>query len=383
MERIPSCIPSFTGREREQLEACADSGAIALGGALVERFERAFAAYHGVAGAVAVNSGTAAVHLGLVSLGVGPGDLVLCPSLSFIGAVNAIRYCAADPVFLGVEPETLNLDPACLAEFLAERSDVRGGARVHRATGRRIAAVMLLHLYGTPGRLDRVERLCRDHGVPLLEDAAESLGAWLAGRRVGTVGDVACFSFNTNKMITTGGGGMVLATNEARLLRCKHLRAHAKCDPFEYVHDDIGFNYRLSNLCAAVGLAQLERLDEFVRVKRAHAARYQALFAAGREIEVLAEPDGAFATRWLTIARVRAGGDALARLRDLAAAGIGVRPIWYPAEQLAPYRGAEYFGRAIERDLYSCTFCLPSSVDLSEPQAERVAEQVRRAFQPR
>ncbi|MBN2563460.1 MAG: aminotransferase class I/II-fold pyridoxal phosphate-dependent enzyme [Phycisphaerae bacterium] len=382
MTNIPNCVPQITGNEEQYLAECVRTGWLSQVGPHVARFEQQFAAYHGVSSAVAVSSGTASIHLGFLALNVRPGDLVICPDMTFIGSVNPIRYCGALPVFLGVDPETLNLDPEVLGEFLEKETETSAHGPIHKPSGRRVAALEVVHLYGTPAEMGPIMDLARRANLRVLEDCAESLGARYDGARVGLIGDVGCFSFNGNKVITTGGGGMLISRDASLASLCKHLSTQAKTDDFEFIHDRVGFNYRLSNLCAAVGLAQMEHLDAHIELKRQHAAWYKELLDGSR-FRVLDMSERRFNTYWLVLAR--AGEPVppglLDRMREIARGGIGVRPVWYPAHGLPAYGdGAMYYGRGIERPIYESTFCLPSSVGLTREEACRVADTLKAVF---
>jgi perosamine synthetase len=371
---------SETRRELEYLQQCVEAGELKLGGSWVKRFEQRFAEYHGQRHAVAVDSGTAAIHLGLAGLGVGPGDAVLCPTMTFIGSINPIRYCGAEPLFLGVKPGTLNLDPQALESFLRHETQRSAGGLRHLRTNKRVAALVVVHLYGVPAHMEPILELCRAHGLPVLEDAAESLGARYQSRLAGTLGDVSCFSFNSNKLITTAGGGMLLSNNEQIAARCRHLRAHAKSDPFEYLHDAVGYNYRLSNLCAAVGLAQLERLDAIIQRASEQRAEFATRFAERGIIEVLPEPGDCRANGWMTLARVRGVPDFQARLKRLVQAGVSVRPVWYPAHLLPIYRDASYHGEGRELEFYTQTFGLPSQPMLTGAAMQEAVRRIEEAM---
>ena len=373
---IPNCVPFVAGNELTYLKEAVDAGWLSPVGPFVDRFEARFAEYHGAPAAAAVSSGTAAIHLGLIVLGVQPRDLVLCPTLTFIGSVNPIRYCGADPVFLDVEEDTLNLDPECLADFLATQSVRRDRGLFHRGTGRRIAALIAVHLYGNPARMGPIMHLSSEYGLPVLEDAAESLGARYESRLVGTMGGVGCFSFNGNKVITSGGGGMLISPDAEKVRLGKHLSTQAKTDSLEFIHDRVGFNYRLSNLCAAVGVAQMERLDDFIARKRRNAELYRAAMAGDERWEVLGETTGSWSTYWMVLVRSRQAdmGSLLDHIRSWTSAGIGVRPIWHPLHAMPIYGEALRHGGKKAETSYTTTFCVPSSVGLSVEEIARVAK---------
>ena len=273
---IPLCVPCLDGDEREWLLRALDSTFVSTVGPFVEQFEREFATAVGSPHAVACATGTAAIHLALRALGVAAGDLVLCSDFTFIASANPIRYQGAEAGFIDSSPDGWNLDPAVLAQALDDLA----------AEGRLPKAVVAVHILGQPADLGPILDACARHAVPLIEDAAEALGASYTtdyphaacrGHQVGTIGRIGCFSFNGNKLITTGGGGMVVTGDPLLAARIKHLSTQAKLPGLAFVHDEAGYNYRLPNLNAALGLAQLRRLDAFLARKRAIAARYRAL----------------------------------------------------------------------------------------------------------
>lgn len=371
--QIPLCVPCLDGAEREWLLRALDSTFVSTVGPFVERFEQAFAAAVGAPHAVACASGTAAIHLALRALGVGPGDLVLCSDFTFIASANPIRHCGAEAAFVDASPDGWNLDPAALAEALDALA----------REGRTPKALVAVHILGQPADLGPVVDACARHGVALVEDAAETLGGAYAadhphaacrGRQVGTIGRIGCFSFNGNKLITTGGGGMAVTADPALAARMKHLSTQAKLPGLAFVHDDVGWNYRLPNLNAALGLAQLERLPAFLARKRAIAARYRDLAAACGWIH---QPvlRGTVPSDWLASVLIGPARDALlARLVD---AGIGARPCWLPVSEQAPYRGARRWGGRFAHRLAAEALSLPSSVGLADADLDRVCAVLR------
>lgn len=373
---IPNCKPFLTGNELKYLKEAIETEWLSSTGPFVDRLEDLFANYHGVSAAAAVSSGTAAIHLGLISIGVRTGDLVLCPTLTFIGSANPIHYCGADPVFLDIEKESLNLDPKCLENFLQSKTERRYEGIFHKQSGRRIAALIVVHLYGNPAPLEPILELCREYNLPVLEDAAESLGARYKGRLVGTIGDIGCFSLNGNKVITSGGGGIVISRNAESIEQSKHLSTQAKIDKFEFNHDEVGFNYRLSNLCAAVGVAQMEHLNSFIERKRKHATQYKTAFGQQNKWEILQEPKECQGTYWMTLARTLKPNEEsiLDKIRSLSQKGIGFRPLWRPLHTLPIFRNSITHGGIQAEKAYHSTFCLPSSVGLSEEEINKVVE---------
>ena len=359
--------PWFGGREREYVLDCIDTGWVSSVGAYVDRFERAVAQACGVARAVATVNGTAALHVALLLAGVRPGDEVLIPTLTFVATANAVSYCGATPHFVDAEPESLGMDPDRLEAHLAAIVvPGPGGGAVNRVTGRRLAAMAPMHVFGHPARIGRLAAVAARFGIALVEDAAESLGSTQGGRPLGGRGLVGAVSFNGNKIVTTGGGGAVLTDDEGLADRAKHLTTTAKLPHrWAFDHDAVGFNYRLPNINAALGCAQLERLDEFVALKRTLAARYAAALAGVAGARFLAEPPDCRSNYWLNAVLLDDPADrdrALAALND---AGFAARPCWTPMHRLPMYAGCPRDGLAVAEDIAARLVNLPSSPALA------------------
>jgi perosamine synthetase len=374
---IPLSVPDIGAAERALVDEALAAGWVSSAGPYVDRFEAATAARCGVAHAVACASGTAALHVAVLLAGVRPGDLVLTSSLSFIAPANAIAYCGASPVFVDADAEHWQLDAALADAWLSERcAPGADGRPVDRVTGRRVAAILPVHILGHPFDADAVVEVARRHGLPIVEDAAEGLGARYRDRPLGGFGDLAALSFNGNKIVTSGGGGMLLTDDPALADRARHLTTTAKDDPVEYVHDEVGFNYRLTSLQAALGLAQLGRLDELVARKHAIAARYAAGLADVDGVTLMPQAPWARSSWWLPTVLVRGGSRPL--LRALAAEGIQTRPIWQPLHRSRAHARAEAIGGAVADRLAAESLSLPCSPGLSEADQERVIAAVRR-----
>jgi len=361
-EFIPLHAPVFPGREREYVVQTIDSTFVSSVGAFVDRFERDMAAYTGSQRAVATVNGTAALHAALLLAGVKPGELVVTQSLTFVATCNAIAYCHAEPVFVDVDRHTLGLSPGALDAWLdaSARLDEEGVCRL-KQDGRVVRACLPMHTFGHPVDLDRLVDVCRRWNLALVEDAAESLGSLYHGKHTGTFGLLGTLSFNGNKILTTGGGGMILA-DEALGARAKHLTTTAKKPhPYEFVHDEVGYNYRLPNLNAALGCAQLEQLDRFVESKRALAERYEA-HLAGSGLEFVREPSGCRSNYWLNavICDSREQRDAL--LKATNDKGVMTRPIWQLMTHLPIYENCLRGDLATAEWLEARVVNLPSSV---------------------
>jgi perosamine synthetase len=376
---IPLCVPHLGGNERLYLNRCIETNWVSSVGAFVDEFEAAVATYVGVGHGIAVSTGTAALHVALQLVGVRPDDEVVVPSLTFIAPANAVRYVGAFPVFVDVEPRWGQLDVARVEEFLrCDCARVRDGV-IDRRTGRRVAALLPVHILGHPVDLDPLLAVAREFELPVVEDAAEAFGGHYRSRPLGRDGTVACFSFNGNKVITAGGGGMIVTGDAGLAARARHLVTQAKDDPVEYVHQEIGYNYRLSNLQAAVGCAQLENLNEHVAAKRAIAARYAASFAGIAGIELIDEAPWARSAFWLSTVLVDpevVPGGSRALLRRLAAKGIQARPLWQPMHRSAAHRDSRPAECPQAERLHALALSLPSSVGLALHEQERVIEAV-------
>lgn len=359
--------PCFAGNEWRYVKECLDTGWVSSVGAFVDRLEVDLAAYTGVKRAIAVVNGTAALHICLLLAGVEAGDEVLIPTLTFIATANAVSYCGAHPHLVDSEERTLGIDPLRLADYLDDIAEIRSDGSYNRSTGRRIKAVVPMHTFGHPVDLDPLAALCRRFRIELVEDAAESLGSFYKGRHTGNFGRLSALSFNGNKVITTGGGGAILTNDEELAARAKHLTTTAKVPHrWEFRHDMIGYNYRLPNLNAALGCAQLEELPGFLASKRRLAEAYAAAFAGISGVRLVAEPEFARSNFWLNALLL---DDELAGERDnlLAqtnAAGIMTRPAWTPMHRLPIFSGCQRMELDVAESLERRLINIPSSVIL-------------------
>ena len=371
---IPNAVPYLGGNEWAYIKECLDTNWVSSAGPFVDRFERAMADRVGAAHGVATASGTAALHVALLLAGVEPGDEVLVPALTFIASANAVRYCGAFPTLLDSEAESWGLDPAKTEEFLEKCCERRAAGLIDRDTGRRVRAILPVHLYGHPVDLDPLLELSRRFELPLVEDAAESLGARYKGRPVGVDGLVGCLSFNGNKIVTSGGGGMIV-TNDAELARrARHLTTQAREPGDEWVHRDLGFNYRLTSLHAALGLAQVEQLDAFVADKRATARAYDEALARLGGATPLGEAPWAFSNFWMysVLLDPRRYGDIPRLVRLAAKDGIQLRPLWYPLHRQPALADCRAYRVEVADRLHAVGVSLPCSVGITEDERARV-----------
>lgn len=359
---IPLHAPVFPGREKEYVADTIESTFVSSVGAYVDRFEQDMANYTGSPKAVATVNGTAALHIALKLAGVEAGDLVITQPLTFVATCNAIAYCNAEPVFIDVDRDTLGLSAKALEAWLDEhvKLDSEGVCRT-RADNKVVRACVPMHTFGHPADLDGLVSVTRRWNIALVEDAAESLGSYYKGKHTGTFGALGTLSFNGNKIMTTGGGGMILA-GEALATRAKHLTTTAKKPhPFEYIHDELGYNYRLPNLNAALGCAQLEQLETFIEAKRALAAAYEGFFS-GTNLEFVKEPADCRSNYWLNavICEDKAHRDEL--LETTNQQGIMTRPIWALMNHLTMYQSCRRGDLNNSEWLEARVVNLPSSV---------------------
>lgn len=360
--------PRLSRLESEFVQQCLDSTFVSSVGPFVDRFEAELAAYTGAGYAIATVNGTSALHVALILAGVLPGDEVLVPALTFVATAAAVTYAGAIPVFIDSEFEGLGVDPVALAVWLKRSTVLEGGQLVNRTTGRRISAVVPMHTFGHPCDLEGLKAVADDFRLALVEDAAESLGSYRDGRHTGTTGRLGILSFNGNKIITTGGGGAILTDDPDLARRAKHLTTTAKVPHrWEYTHDEVGFNYRLPNINAALGCAQLERLPEFLESKRRLFDRYSEAFAALADVRVLREPRGCRSNYWLQTLILDPGA---ATQRDevleaLNGAGYMARPAWKLIPTLAPYAKSPCAPLPVAAELATRIVNVPSSAGLA------------------
>ena len=304
---IPLAVPTIRGNEWKYVKECLDTGWVSSVGPFVERFEKEVADFVGARWGVATVNGTTALHVALRVAGIEPGDEVLISALTFIAPAYAIRYTGAFPVFIDAEPQHWQMDPEAVSDFLERKCQWRKGELFNRNTGRRVRAILPVHILGHPADLDPILEFGKKYNLPVIEDSTESLGARYRERMVGSLGDIACFSFNGNKIITTGGGGMIVTDNEEWARKAKYLTTQAKDDCLEYVHNEIGYNYRLTNVLAAIGCAQMEQLPAYIDTKRRIASTYSKALGGLQGITPMREATWAYSTFWLYTVLVDSG----------------------------------------------------------------------------
>jgi perosamine synthetase len=376
---IPLIVPEIRGNEWAYVKECLDTNWVSSAGSYVDRFEKMLAEQVGTRYAIATVNGTAALHIALLLAGVQADDEVVVSSLTFIAPANAIRYVGAWPAFIDAEPRYWQIDPAGVADFLEKGCRWDGEALRNRRTGRRVKAILPVHILGHPADLDPILAVAAKYSLPVIEDATEGLGARNRGKSLGSLGHVGCFSFNGNKIITTGGGGMLVTDNAEWATRARYLTTQAKDDPIEYVHNAIGYNYRLTNVLAAMGCAQMEQLDTFVEAKRQIARRYQESLGSLPGIRLPEEADWAFSTFWMytvLIDEKKSRIDSRELLRELAARKIQTRPLWQPIHRSPAHNLPGNPSCPNSDALYGQALSLPCSVGLTSADQGHVIEAI-------
>lgn len=364
MPRIYLSPPDISAQDHARVDAVLTSNWVAPVGPDLSEFEAAVASSVGVGHALALNSGTAALHLALHVLGVGPGDEVICPSLTFAASANPICYLGADPVFVDSETRTWNMDPALLEIALEERPSIK--------------AVIVVHLYGQCAEMDAITALCRKFNKPLIEDAAEALGANFQGRPAGSFGDLSFFSFNGNKIITTSGGGMLLSNRADWMERARYLSTQAREPVLHYEHKEVGYNYRMSNLLAGLGLSQFSSLGRRIAAKRAHFEVYSTAFEGLPGVDMMPIQTPGEANYWLSCITLSGGASARDKLiAALEAEDIEARPLWKPLHLQPVFKGKHCYGGSVAEALFDKGICLPSGSGMAPQERERVIKVVQ------
>ncbi|SHH20521.1 LegC family aminotransferase [Tepidibacter thalassicus] len=362
---IPLCIPEIRGNEWKYIKECLDTNWVSSAGSYVDKFEEDFLRYLNIKKAVVTVNGTAAIHLALKVLGIGEGDEVVVPSLTFISPVNAVRYVGADPVFVDVSRDTFVMD----------------AEKIEKAITPNTKAILVVHIYGHPVDMDKIMDIAKKHNLYVIEDATESLGSLYKGKHTGTIGDVGCFSFNGNKLITTGAGGMLVTNNEEIGERVKYLSTQTKTllDNGGFFHEEIGYNYRMPNILAAMGCAQLEKIDEYISIKRENALVYNKLLENTRGITIPAEREYARNVYWLYSIIIE---DDFGITRDelinrLKERGVQTRPFFTPVHKMPPYMKCRHLDMTVTEELANKGINLPSSVGIKREEIEIICDIIK------
>lgn len=384
MKYIPLSIPNFIGKEKEYVMQAIDSAWVSTGGEFITKFENNIAEYLNVEKAAAVQSGTAGIHLGLKLLGVEPGDEVIVPTLTFIAAVNPIKYLCAEPVFMDCD-ESLNIDINKVEKFLKYECEITPKGVKNKNTGRIIKAIVVVHVFGNMVDMEGLMEIARIYNLKVLEDATEALGTKYTGGRysgrfAGTIGDVGVYSFNGNKIITTGGGGMIVSKDKKLVERAKYLSTQAKDDPLYYIHNEIGYNYRMTNLQAALGVAQLEQLENFIEVKTRNYKLYKDLISEIEGLQLLNFRENTRPNYWfysLIVDKEKYGMDKDELLKRLKKVGIETRPIWYLNHLQKPFKNNYAYN--VEKAFYywERVLNIPCSTNLTIEEIKYVVEKIK------
>ncbi len=357
--------PLFIGNEKKYLEECIDSTYVSSVGKFVDIFEGKIAEYTGAKKAVVCVSGTNALHIALRLVGVEQNDEVITQPLTFIATANAISYCGAKPVFIDVDRETMGLSPKSLEAFLSKETTIREDGCYNNSTGNRIKACVPMHTFGHPCRIDEILIICNKYKIELVEDAAESLGSYYKGQHTGTFGKIGILSFNGNKTITTGGGGMLLFNDDKIAKRAKHITTQSKvAHPWDFVHDEIGYNYRMPNINAALGVAQLENLDLYLEKKRLLAKAYDVFFMS-KPITFFTEPENCISNYWLNVIIFESEEERDLFLTESNKQGVMTRPVWRLMNKLPMFENCQCGDLSNSEWFEKCVVNIPSSVIIS------------------
>lgn len=385
---IPLCIPNFEGNERKYVDDAIDQGWVSTGGAYITKLEEEMAKFLHTDNVAACQSGTSALHLSLVQSGVQPGDVVLVPPLTFIAAVNPVKYQFAQPIFIDCD-DSFCMDPVKLREFCEQECDFADGKLTYKANGAQVKALVVVHVFGNMADMESIMDIAHKYGIKVIEDATEALGTCYtsgryAGKYAGTIGDFGAFSFNGNKIITTGGGGAVTANKSETVDHIRFLSTQAKTDSHYYIHDEIGYNYRMTNIQAALGVAQMEELPEFIRRKQANFDKYAKLFENYELGEIVPFREGISSNKWfysLKINRERITAEMREIITRLQDNGIQTRAIWGLINEQKPYLNETTY--KLEKAPYYAERILniPSSTQITDEEIETVVSEIKKLFE--
>lgn len=386
---IPLSVPNFEGNEKKYVDEAVDQGWVSTGGAFITRLEKELADYLKTPKAAACQSGTAALHLSLIECGVMPGDMVIVPTVTFIAAVNPVRYQFAEPVFMDCD-DSLCMDPIKLRKFCEMECELSGNRLIHRTSGRHVKAVIVVHVFGNLADMEQIMDIAEEFHLKVVEDATEALGTYVTqgrykGMYAGTIGDFGAYSFNGNKIITTGGGGAVTGKDADAVAHMQFLSTQAKDDPHYYIHNEVGFNYRMTNLQAALGVAQLEMLDEFIRRKHENFKQYQELLKDFAWGELMEFRPGTFSNKWFYSLKIDMESVHMS-LRDIITGleerGVGTRAIWGLIHEQLPYKGCIAYEMEKAPYYSSCILNLPCSTQITREEISYVASNVKKVLSP-
>lgn len=371
-KNIPLSVPNLKGRELEYVTKAIETEWVSTAGLYINDFEQEIAKYVGTNNAVACQSGTSGLHLALLACGVGLGDEVIVPTLTFIAAVNPVKYVGADPIFMDCD-DSLSMDPDKLESFCINECELTNNTLINRKTRKEVKAIIVVHVFGNMADMERIKPIADRYKLKIIEDATEALGTHYTegmykGKHAGTIGDIGVYSFNGNKIITTGGGGMIVSNNEDYLIQCRYLSTQAKNDTLYFVHDDVGYNYRMTNIQAALGLAQLEQLENFISIKKENYYEYQKLGIPLLPFRTDIRPNYWFYS-YITEDRDK-------HLIKLKEQGIQTRPVWKLIHYLKPYKNSQSYEICRAIYYYNHILNLPCSSNLSKDDVATVSKAI-------
>jgi aminotransferase in exopolysaccharide biosynthesis len=370
--------PNIAGNEWKYVKECLDTGWVSSVGAIVEKFEKMNADFVGSKYAVATSSGTTALHVCLLLNGIGNSDYVIAPNVTFVASINAIKYTGADPILIDIDADTWQMDLDLLEKFLVNETTVKNDVLIYKKNGRSIKAIMPVHVLGNMCDMDRLLQLAEMYRLVIIEDSTEALGSFYKDKHSGTFGLMGTFSFNGNKIITTGGGGMIVTDNEVLAKKAKHLTTQAKSDSFEYIHDEIGYNYRLVNTSAAMGVAQMELLPAFLKRKREIIGYYKRQLENVGDIVFQKIPDGVKPNWWMPTLKTGKQKSILKILNDNK---MQSRPFWVPMNQLRMFANDIYYNCSnISDEVYQKCLSIPCSTNISDDEMEGVCKKIKEVF---
>jgi perosamine synthetase len=370
--------PNMGGNELKYITDCIETGWVSSVGSYVDQFEKMTAEFAGTKYAVATSSGTTALHICLILAGVQQNDMVIAPNITFIATLNSIKYTGASPILIDTDAANWQMDLNLLEAFLQNETEQKGATCYHKATGKRIPVIMPVYVLGNMCNMDRLLTLANQHNIIVIEDSTEALGSYYKGKHAGSFGLMGTFSYNGNKIITTGGGGMIVTNDEALAKKAKHLTTQAKCDPFEYKHDEIGYNYRLVNTAAAMGVAQMEQLPGFIERKKEIIDFYKKAIANVGDITFQHVEDDVNPNWWLPTIATAKQAQLLKALND---AKLQSRPFWVPMNQLAMFKDDIFVTNNNQSDkIYRTCLSIPCSTNITNQQLQNVVDVIKSQF---
>ncbi len=370
--------PNMGGNELKYVTECIETGWVSSVGSYVDQFEKMSAEFAGTKYAVATSSGTTALHICLILTGVGQNDMVIAPNITFIATLNSIKYTGATPILIETDADNWQMDLNVLEDFLKNETEQKEGVCFHKATGKRIPIILPVHVLGNMCDMDRLLEIAKQHNLIIIEDSTEALGSYYKGKHAGSFGLMGTFSYNGNKIITTGGGGMIVTNNEALAKKAKHLTTQAKSDPFEYMHDEIGYNYRLVNVAAAMGVAQMEQLPKFLERKKEIIAFYKTALQGVGDIKFQEVSDDVNPNWWLPTIFTTKQKEVLKALND---SKMQSRPFWIPMNQLPMFSKDIFVNKTNVSDfVYKHCLSIPCSTNITDGELQGVADKIKSVF---